>query len=197
MSEETERAKAGTVVVVVAGPAGSGKTTASRLLARQLRAVHLDKDALTRPLLEVALRSAGIPAGDRESDFYVTECRTAEYETLTSTALDVVTGGLSVVLDAPFGSELASESWWTWFAGEVATRGARVSAVLMRTSPELWRTRIEARGAERDRGKLAAWEEFCALVPSASPAVNVRVVTNDGDIAALRREVTLLVRELG
>ena len=51
-------------VVTVDGPAGSGKSTVSRLLARRLSYVYLDTGALYRALaLKVSL--AGLAAADR------------------------------------------------------------------------------------------------------------------------------------
>jgi len=51
-------------VVTVDGPAGSGKSTVSRLLARRLSCVYLDTGALYRALaLKVSV--AGLAAADR------------------------------------------------------------------------------------------------------------------------------------
>jgi hypothetical protein len=42
----------------------------------------IDKDSITRPVVEVALELAGMSPNDRESDTYVSRIRPREYEAL-------------------------------------------------------------------------------------------------------------------
>ncbi len=53
--------------VAIDGPAGSGKTTVARALARRLGFLYLDTGAMYRALAWAALRTGCDPASERDS----------------------------------------------------------------------------------------------------------------------------------
>lgn len=75
------------ILLLVAGPPGSGKTTLSRSLAQTVPWALIDKDTIKSSLLELGA-SEELAA-------------TASYELLTDLARDMLRTGQSVILDAP------------------------------------------------------------------------------------------------
>ena len=100
-------------VYVVAGVAGSGKSTVGRALARRTGAVLLDQDILTNPLMAQIARSAGVAGHDFDHPALADpEVRQARYECLLDTGRDNVELGRTVVLVAPFTQEVADRDAW-------------------------------------------------------------------------------------
>src|SRR5690348_5038015 len=55
-------------VLLIGGYAGSGKSELGRILIRETSWPMLDKDTITRPVVEAALQLIGFSPNDRESD---------------------------------------------------------------------------------------------------------------------------------
>ena len=93
-------------VVIVAGHAGSGKTEFSKQMAVRTGWPLLDKDTLTRPLVEsLAAQLVGDPH-DRQSAAYLEMIRPLEYQSLLETMWEVLGFGAGgVVVTAPFVEE--------------------------------------------------------------------------------------------
>lgn len=154
-------------VFIVIGPAGSGKSSVSALLATEYMAAYLDKDVVCGRLTEALLEMAGTdPAGRDDNPVYQEHVMDIEYQTLMAVAGDNLRLGRSVVLDAPFGRYLPDSSFlernarshnWpkaTWVVVHVAVDGESI------------RARVAARGLSRDRWKLENWEEFWSRASS-------------------------------
>lgn len=62
----------------------------------------IDKDTITRPVVEAALEMIGHSPNDRESEQYMTLIRPREYEALMATMVENVECGNSVIATAPF-----------------------------------------------------------------------------------------------
>jgi hypothetical protein len=62
----------------------------------------LDKDTITRPVVEAALEVMGCSPHDRESTQYLTQVRPREYEALAAATLENVECNNSVIATAPF-----------------------------------------------------------------------------------------------
>ncbi|QNP69548.1 ATP-binding protein [Streptomyces roseirectus] len=146
----------------VIGPAGSGKSTVARLLARLTGAAHLDKDTACTRLTEALLAAAGTDPGDRDGNaYYLSAVRELEYLTLLDLARDNLAVGRDVVLDAPFGSYFADAGFLT-----AAPRrhgwptGVEPVVVHVRVDSATARERVRARGLARDASKLADWAAF-------------------------------------
>jgi sugar-phosphatase len=137
-------------VWVVAGPAGSGKTTLGRALAASRRATILDLDTLTNPLLDAIGPHF---ASDRHwNDPELRPIvREARYTCLLDLARDQVSAGVTeMVLVAPFTSELAGGAPWNQLLRAVAPRVPAV--VWLAAREDLLLARLDARGEARDTG---------------------------------------------
>jgi sugar-phosphatase len=133
-------------VWVVAGPAGSGKTTLGRALAGRLGAVLIDLDRVTNPLLD-ALGDQVAPGGHWNDPRLRPTVRPARYTALLAVASDQVAENL--VLVAPFTAELRGGPEWSALLAAVAPAVPRV--VWLDASPAVLAARRDARGEDRDR----------------------------------------------
>ncbi len=151
-------------LLFVVGPAGSGKSTTSKQLARRLRAAYVDKDTTCTGFTEALLSLAGTDPHERDNNaYYQAHVMDLEYDSILRVATDNLMLGLPVVLDAPFGRYLPRER----FVLDAAERYGWTSdiepvVVHVQVDGEAIRQRVEARGLARDAWKLAHWAEFWA-----------------------------------
>jgi len=135
-----------TAVVVVAGVAGSGKSTLGRELAAAMRVPLLDLDAVTNPLLDrmvgpvLPTHWLAAPHGEL--------IREGRYAALRAVARDVVATVGCAVLVAPFTEELSGGAAWAELAAAVAP--AEIRVVHLDGDPALLAARRATRGAPRD-----------------------------------------------
>lgn len=134
-------------VLVVAGAAGSGKTTLGRELARSFGVPLLDLDTLTNPLLDELDSIMGGPHWNSAGP-HSERIRAGRYAVLLAAARDLVEIGQRPVLIAPFTRELAAGAEWDRLVSSVAPAATMV--VHVDGSPELLARRRAARGAARD-----------------------------------------------
>ena len=168
---------------IVIGTAGSGKSTIALQLARDYGAAYLDKDAMSARFVEDALVAAGYDPGDRESNlFYRERLLPLEYDSL----LDVAGANLRlerpVVIDAPFSPYLSDPTFITSAAERFGWPLVDVEVVRVRVSEATLQRRLRERGLERDRVKLAHWDEYWAE-HGGQPCIwaGVRMVELDND----------------
>jgi sugar-phosphatase len=133
-------------VVVVAGPAGAGKSTLGRALAAQLHASLLDLDDLTNPLLDALWSGAG-HWNDPEHRALV---RPARYAVLRAAAAAQVASGVDTVLVAPFTAELAGGDEWAALTASVAP--AEPFVVWIDAPVDVLAARVRERADARDSG---------------------------------------------
>lgn len=132
--------------VVVAGVAGSGKSTLGRALATALRLPLVDLDTVTNPLLDrlvgpvLSTHWLAGPHGDL--------VRAGRYAALRAVAHDVVATAGGAVLVAPFTAELTGGPEWAELVAAVAPTA--LSVVHIDGDPELLARRRAARGLPRD-----------------------------------------------
>jgi predicted kinase len=148
---------------IVIGTAGSGKSTIAQRLARHYAAAYLDKDAMCARFVEAALLAAGYDAGERESNaFYRERILPLEYDSLLDVAGANLRLGRPVVIDAPFSPYLSDPTFMTTAAKRFDWPPVEVEVVRVRVSPATLQRRLRERGLERDRFKLAHWDEYWA-----------------------------------
>ncbi len=148
---------------IIIGTAGSGKSTIARRLAREYAAVYLDKDAMSARFVEAALIAAGYDPGDRESNaYYRDHILPLEYDSLLDVAGTNLRLGRPVVVDAPFSPYLADPHFIATAAERFEWPPVDIDVVFVRVSPTVLRQRLRERGLERDRVKLAHWDEYWA-----------------------------------
>lgn len=184
-------------VIYVGGYAGSGKTEFGRTLARLSGWAMLDKDTLTRSVVDMALVQLGSTVADRESDLYMTHVRPAEYECLAATVRENVGCGVSVIATAPYIREFSSEAWFRRTAVELDTLGADMTVVWIRASADSMHSYITRRGAARDSAKLADWDQYTNLIDlEFAPAWTYTLVTNNPDSSPLRDQAESLLAKI-
>jgi predicted kinase len=170
-------------VTVIAGGAGSGKTTLARAICAATGAQLLDLDAVTADL--VARARAERP-GESEAEV-LTAIRDDRYALLLDAARRA-RAACDVVLAAPFTREIADPTGWQGLVRAVGEEP--VSLVWIEVSPRERARRLRLRGASRDAHLLDA-QEAPAVTPPGVPhlavaaelptAVKVALVTSQFD----------------
>lgn len=174
------------ILVLVGGYAGSGKTEFSRFLSDITGWAFLDKDSLTRSIVERLLVSLGGDPNDRHSELYLKEVRPLEYRCLMETAWDNLNAGTSTILSAPFIAELKDEAWFARLENRCAAKGIDLAAIWVRCDTESMREYIEFRAAARDAWKLGNWEQYIAgLDTDTPPTAHVTVDNRLGSAISL------------
>ncbi|UBU12546.1 AAA family ATPase [Nonomuraea gerenzanensis] len=166
-------------LTLVAGYAGSGKTEFSRFLSYLTGWPLLDKDTLTRPLVERLLASLGGDPDDRHTELYLREVRPLEYRCMMETAFDNLSAGTSAILSAPFIAELADPNWVSHLINRCAAGGVDVAVVWVRCDAASMRKHIELRGDPRDAWKLQNWEAYADTLNTETHPSTAHVVVDN------------------
>lgn len=159
----------GVLAVLVTGPPAAGKTTVGRVLARRLGAALLDLDTATAPLVAVVADLSGVD--DLDDPRLAGHTRSARYETLTALAEDNLRAGTPVVLVAPFSAERTDPQAWRRLESRLLAAGGRPVLLWLRLDPAVAIQRLRARGAARDRPKLADLDAYATRVEVSEPRV--------------------------
>ncbi|WP_203665550.1 AAA family ATPase [Streptomyces parvus] len=164
---------------IVGGFAGSGKSEFSRFISQLTGWPVLDKDPITRPLVERLLVEMGSEPNDRHSEIYREQVRPLEYQCLLETAYANIDCSISTVLTAPFISEVMDARWIQRLTNRCEARGVSVSIVWIKCDVETMREYIGFRSAARDSWKLQHWDEYVKTVDvELRPVVDHLVVDN-------------------
>lgn len=168
--------------IVVAGVAGSGKSTLGRALAVAIGAPLVDLDSVTNPLLDVL--PAEVLGGHWLSSPLAPAIRDGRYAALRSVAADAVATAGCVVIVAPFTAELQGGTEWEQLLAAIAPATVRV--VHLTGDPGLLSGRREQRGESRDAHRPE--------VPPAEPAVSV--ISIDAELSTAQ-QLTRVLPALG
>lgn len=183
--------------VFIGGYAGSGKTEVGRTLARETGWAMLDKDTITRHVVDAALVQFGSTIADRESDTYLQVVRPAEYQCLESAVAENIACGVSAIATAPYLRELTNPAWLERTAATLDVMGAEMSVIWIRTSGPCMRSYIERRGAARDSWKLTHWDEYLGGVDTEfSPPWPHTIIHNNPDDEPVQAQVKAFLLSL-
>jgi len=184
-------------VVLVGGYAGSGKTELGRILARTTGWPMLDKDTITRAVVEAALETLGESPHTRESKTYLNIIRPAEYDALVSAMTENVQCGNSAIITAPFLREFADRSWLDRTSATCTSMNATVHPVWVYCDADSMRSYIKHRGAARDAAKLADWTAYLASIDlDFRPPIDHAVVDNSQGGPPLQEQAATLLRSI-
>ena len=183
--------------LLIGGYAGSGKTELGRILTRLTGWMIIDKDTITRPVVEVALEALGGESNDRESETYLSKVRPHEYEALMSTAHENTACGVGAVVTAPFLREFSDASWLAREKDRFADDGLPMTVVWVDCDAETMLTYVRRRGAARDAHKLATWDEYIAKIDlDFRPVVDHHVIENSTSAETLEAQAERLIATL-
>lgn len=184
-------------VLMIGGYAGSGKTELGRILARETGWPMLDKDTLTRPIVEAALEVMGLSPNDRESDGYLKLMRPREYESLMAATNENVSCGNSAIVTAPFIVEFKDLAWLERVQASLAEMKAVTTFVWVYCDASTMHTYIRHRGAARDAAKLADWASYLSRIDvDFRPGVPHALINNCTSGAPLQTQARELLRQV-
>ena len=143
-------------LVLVAGPAGSGKTTLARRLCRELKMPFYDYDSVCEPFLSALQRREGL---SKRSSAFTQAYREACYKAFFDAVFDTISVGLGAVVAAPLAEEMSTPGF---FASLREKHGFDffVTDLCIEIGEDDLRRNITMRGSERDVEKLAQWDEY-------------------------------------
>ena len=165
-------------VLIVAGPAASGKTTFATRLALRLSSCLFDLDQVTGPLVEQCLALLGQPDYALDQELGQT-LRAARYDSLLSAATANILLGRHVVIAAPFSREIHSQDAWQDMVARwsYSARSVRTELVFLECPATLLRERLARRGENRDLLKI----ELGVDLSSPAPRVDYHAVDGTAD----------------
>lgn len=183
--------------VLIGGYAGSGKSELGRILTRLTGWMIIDKDTITRPVVECALEALGQPGHDRDSETYLSVIRPREYEALMATAHENTECGAGAIVTAPFVAEFADPAWLDRERSRFAEDDVPMTVVWVSCDAESMHTYIRRRGAARDAAKLADWDGWLQQIDLDFRPVHEHVVVeNSADAEPLIEQAKRLLRDL-
>ncbi len=184
-------------VVLIGGYAGSGKTELGRILARETAWPMLDKDTITRPVVEAALETIGLSPHDRESSKYVEMIRPREYEALAASITENVACGNSVIGTAPFIQEFRDSAWIERTQATYGDLNADVRFIWVSCDAETMNMYIRHRGAARDTYKIQNWTTYVASIDvDFRPSVRHFVIDNSKSAPPLQTQAREFLGQL-
>lgn len=185
-------------LTIVAGYAGSGKTETGKLLAQATGWALIDKDTITRAIVEGMLDRIHGDPHDRQTQAYLTHVRPLEYQCLMRAGWENIECGVSTILSAPFLREVRDPEWLASVQRRCVYLGARLEIVWVLSDIESMRERLIGRNAERDAWKLANWDEYLAGIdPDLRPGSAHHLLDNRIDAGEpLLHQVLDLVRAM-
>lgn len=155
-------------LILVAAPPACGKTYVSELIAKALGNVtYLDKDTLA-PMLRRSFALCG-QAPDMDGDFYRENLRACEYETILDLAFSALRFEQTVILNAPFSTEVRNTDFIQSLKEKAHGLQADLMLIWVSAPIDVCFERIKERNADRDQLKIANWEEYVRKINYNAP----------------------------
>lgn len=186
-------------VYLIAGHAGTGKSTLGRTLAAHLRCPVLDMDTLCRPLTEVCNLVLDGDPGDRSSSTYLRYVRPREYAALHDTIVDVAGTVDDVVAVADWLGYVDDIAWSTKMSTRARHAGHDTIVTWTTCTDVAFNGRLTRRNNIADWSELDTWIDVVDGRATAPPrCADIVIDTTDGIsthtiadmVAAARRRST-------
>jgi len=145
-------------LILVMGVAASGKTTLSKMILKDYRAVYLDNNFIVDAFYPHT--RMGAEYFKLRPNFYAALYRIAEENLLL---------GNSVLLDVPHVKEAQNAEWRERISKLAVTTHAKLVVLRCLCSEQTLKQRIITRGETRDAWKLDNWDDFLKEQPIAAP----------------------------
>lgn len=179
--EENQNVKIKRKLLLVGGIAGSGKSTIADYISKGYPFVYIDKDFVTRPMVEKMLEDYGSIKSDRESSTYVEKVRPYEYEQFFETLFEVIKNNYTVGA-APFLKEFQDKEWIYNLKKEADKKNVDLVLIWVHTEPYETEERLISRGAERDIYKINHFEEYAKSMSSVTENIENMLMSVSDDI---------------
>lgn len=167
-------------LIIVASPPACGKTRLSKKIATEFYGcVYLDKDSLI-PLSKRIFTVAKKPY-NRSSEFFKREIRDYEYDAILNIATEALKYNDTVILNAPFSTELRDGEYMEKLKSRLSRVGARLIVVWINSDEKTCHTNMKRRNSDRDKWKLEHWNEYIKNVDFTPPeSVPGQLIVYDG-----------------
>lgn len=175
-----------TFFIIVAGFAGSGKTSVGKSLSKATGYAYLDKDTITRHFTDYILANNGSYEGDRESEFYKKFIRDIEYKVSMDICMENLELGNSVIISTPFIGQIGNYKNLEAIINmkKLEKLNINIKIVWVKHDIDLEHGRIIKKNAKRDDYKLKHWDEYSKLIENIKidPRYDKIEIRNEDDI---------------
>lgn len=179
---------------LVGSPPASGKTyVAQKLSALLNQPVYLDKDTII-PLSKAAFKAANEPY-NRDSKFFNTYIRDAEYEAIIDVAFEALMFNAYVILNAPFTKEFRDNEYMAKLKQRAADIDAELVLIWVHCDEKLIHERMIARNSERDKWKLENWEAYLRSKDHSIPETEGLYIIENIDQDSVVNQIERMVAE--
>ncbi len=179
-------------LILVGSPPASGKTFVAKKIASSLnQPVYLDKDTFI-PLSKAAYAAANEPY-NRDSVFFNTYLRDAEYIAAMDVAFEALNYNDQVILNAPFTKEFRDDVYIEGLKKRLAAIGAELKLVWVNCDIKLIHERMISRASDRDTWKLENWDAYVKTKDFSIPMMQgVEVIENTTEEEVIKQVKELL-----
>lgn len=179
-------------LILVGSPPASGKTFVAKKIANQLnQPVYLDKDTLI-PLSKAAYAAANQPY-NRDSTFFNTYLRDAEYIAVMDVAFEALNYNDQVIVNAPFTKEFRDEDYIGKLKKRLEGIGAQLKLIWVYCDINLIHERMCSRASDRDTWKLENWEAYVKTKDFSIPQMEgIDVIQNTTEEEVMKQVKALI-----